>query len=79
MFSSKEAMMSSIASIDNQIAGYKSRIESLRAQKKTYMAMKTVGGCNTATNIQKDIEYCQRNIKELQQRKKDYKAQGYRK
>lgn len=79
MFSSKEAMMASIANVDNQIAGLKRMVEGLRNQKKTYMAMKTEGGRNTAKGIQSDIEQRMRQIKNLQEQKKRYRAEGYRK
>lgn len=79
MFSSKEAMMASIANVDNQIAGLKRMVEGLRNQKKTYMAMKTESGRNTAKGIQSDIEQRMRQIKNLQEQKKLYRAQGYRK
>lgn len=79
MFSSKEAMMASIAGVDNQIASLKNTIARLREQKKTYTAMKTESGRNTAKNIQRDIEQKTAQIKHLQEQKKSYREQGYRK
>lgn len=79
MYSSKEAMMASIAAIDRQIASLKTTVAGLRAQKKTYTAMKTESGRNTAKSIQNDIEQRMRQIKNLQDQKKACKAQGYRK
>lgn len=79
MYSSKEAMMASIAAIDRQIASLKTTVAGLRAQKKTYTAMKTESGRNTAKNIQADIEQRMRQIKNLQEQKKNCRAQGYRK
>lgn len=79
MYSSREAMMASIAAIDRQIAAQKSIVASLRNQKKTYTAMRTESGRNTAKNIQADIEQRMRQIKNLQEQKKNCRAQGYRK
>lgn len=72
-------MMASIAAIDRQIAAQKSILASLRNQKKTYTAMRTESGRNTAKNIQADIEQRMRQIKNLQEQKKNCRAQGYRK
>lgn len=79
MFPSKEAMMASIASLDNQIKSYKDTIARLREQKKVYTAMKTEGGRNTAKNIQSDIDQKTKQVKYLQEQKKSYREQGYRK
>lgn len=79
MFPSKEAMLRSIEGIDNQIQGLKKLVASLREQKKMFMARKTESGRNTARGIQSDIEQRMRYIKELQEQKKRYREQGYRK
>ena len=79
MFNSKEAMLASIAGLDNQIASLKTMIASLKQQKKTFAAIKTESAKNSVKNIQKDIEQRTKRIKELQEMKKSYKAQGYRK
>lgn len=77
MFPNKEAMLASIASVDCQIRSFKSSIESLRAQKKIYSAMHTEGGRNTAKNIQFDIDQKMRQLKNLQEQKKNMRAMGY--
>ena len=72
-------MLASIAGLDNQIASLKTMIASLKQQKKTFAAIKTESAKNSVKNIQKDIEQRTKRIKELQEMKKSYKAQGYRK
>lgn len=79
MFPSKEAMLRSIEGIDNQIQGLKNLVANLREQKKRYIAMKTDSGRNTAKGIQSDIEQRMRHIKQLQEQKKMFREQGYRK
>lgn len=79
MFSSRSAMLDAIANADQQIKALKDTVARLREQKKTYTAMKTDGGRNTAKNIQFDIEQKTRQIKNLQEQKKSFRAQGYRK
>ena len=79
MFPSKEAMLRSIEGVENQIKHLKDIVAYLRERKKIYIAMKTDGGRNAAKDIQSDIEQRMRHIKWLQEQKKMFREQGYRK